>query len=95
MSWYIHASGKPIALVDELARQFGNVKCSEPEETIKNNAFALISTALSKFPASAAVRVTAQGSQTTIGDDGKQTMGAGEAINSLEIKIEPLWRFVE
>lgn len=93
MSWYVRAVGKPIAVNDELERQFGNVRCSEPEETIKNSAFALITTALSKFPANAAVSVTAQGSQTV--SNGKQSLTTGEAINSLEIKIEPLWNFVE
>ncbi|TAK86728.1 MAG: hypothetical protein EPO20_06330 [Betaproteobacteria bacterium] len=89
MSWSVAAIGKPSAVAEKLAAQFANIKCSEPEETIKSNVASAIAVALNAFPPSSAVRVEAHGSQST--DLGKP----GIATNSLSVKIEPIYGFVE
>jgi hypothetical protein len=89
MSWYVTAVGRAAPVMEAVRRQIDGVMCSEPEQTIKGMAASLIEKALTAYPSNAPVRVTAQGSQST------SHGGAGEAINSLEIKVEPLFGFVE
>lgn len=90
MSWSLSAVGKAVAVAAKLKKDFANIKCSEPEETIKNQACAAIATALAAFPPGQAVSVSAGGSRS-VADHKKPE----EAVNSLSIKIEPLWGFVE
>lgn len=88
MSWSINALGKPSAVAAKIAGDIARVKCAEPEETIKNTVANAIATALGAFPDGMAVKVEASGSQSSTGTDGKVT-------NSLYVKIEPQWGYVE
>ena len=87
MSWSVLAVGKPSAVAAKLEKDFTAYKCSEPEETIRQSVAMAVSTALAAFPEASAVRVDASGSQSQ-GADGKAT-------NTLSVKIEPLYGFVE
>lgn len=87
MSWSVNAIGKASAVAAKLAQQFAGIKCTEPEESIKNTVAGAIATALGAFPEGTAVKVIASGSQSG-GTDGKAT-------NSLAVQIEPQWGFVE
>jgi len=90
MSWSVSAVGKPAAVAASIAKSIGSSKCYEPEETIKNTIGTVLATALAAFPPNSAVRVEASGSQS-VPDSTKP----GVATNSLTVKIEPLWGFVE
>lgn len=87
MSWSLSAVGKSRAVADRVAKSIADSKCSEPEETIKNAVGAALATALAAFPEGMAVKVVASGSQSS---DGK-----GNATNSLQVVLEPLYGFVE
>jgi len=88
MSWYITAVGRPMPVLEAVTAQANAVTCMEPEQSIKATVVAILGQALAAYPPGAAVRVKASGSQST-GHDGK------DAINSLELNIEPLFGFVE
>jgi hypothetical protein len=75
-------------VLQEITRQADGVRCAEPEQSIKAAVVAIIEQALTAYPSGAAVRVTGQGSQS-IGSSGR------DAINSLDLKIESLFGFVE
>jgi hypothetical protein len=90
MSWSVSAIGKASAVAAKAAEQFAAIKCSEPEETIKNTAASAVALALSAFPAHYAVRLTASGSQHQP-DQSKPD----EKVNNLRVEIEPIWGFVE
>lgn len=91
MSWSVSAVGRASAVAAKLARDFSSIKCSEPEETIKNTVASAIATALSAFPPGSSVQVSANGSQQSV-EYGKDTP---EKINQLTVSIAPLWGFVE
>ena len=88
MSWSVSAIGKPGAVAGKLAKQFEQVKCQEPEETIKNTVASAVATALAAYDPDTPVKVSASGSQST--DSGKATH-----TNSLSVAIEPMWGFIE
>ena len=90
MSWSVSAVGKAPAVAAKLATQFAAIKCAEPEETIKGNVASAVASALAVFPPSYAVRVEASGSQHA--PDSKKP---AELSNSLIVKIEALYGFVE
>jgi len=92
MSWFVSAIGKSQAVKSALAEKFGEIECSEPEQTIKNNVSAAIALALSYYPANIAVEVSASGAQSDASYCGGEK---GEYINGLSISIEPKWSFVE
>lgn len=87
MSWNFNAVGKPASVARKAAEDLDRIRCYEPEQTIKAKVIEIIATALGAYPADAAVRIEAYGSQNT---------GASEnAVNQLSVKIEPLYGFVE
>lgn len=90
MSWSVGAVGKAPKVAEKLAGQFAGIKCAEPEETIKNHAAAAVAAALAAFPEEAAVSVSANGSQYV-----PDSKNPGIAINSLNLKIEQIYGFVE
>lgn len=94
MSWSVSAVGKPAAVSAKISEDVLKYTCSEPEETLKKSAAAIIATALAAFPQdNIAVRVEANGSQQPwYRKDG--TVGEGFA-NTLRVVIEPVWGFVE
>jgi len=88
MSWNVSAIGRAAGVADRIAAEAARYTCMEPEDTIKKGVVAAILGALTAFPAGAAVRVEASGSQSGSAIDGK-------AANSLVVKIEPLWGFID
>lgn len=94
MSWSVSAVGKPRAVAAKLAEDFNRIKCSEPEESIKNSAASAIAAALSAMPDEYAVRVEANGSQSPFyGKD--QRVVPGKFLNNLSVRLDPLYGFVE
>lgn len=88
MSWSVSAVGKPAAVAAKLNDDFARMSpCVEPEETIRQSARSMISTALGSFRADQPVRVEASGSQNTIDNEPQ--------YNQLKVSIEPIWGFVE
>lgn len=87
MSWSVSAMGKPAAVATKLAADFARIKCTEPEESIKNTVASAVATGLAAFPPNQAVSVEASGSQSS--------SNPGEATNSLSVSLKPLWGFVE
>lgn len=87
MSWSVSAVGKPAAVKAKLAEAFAKNPCAEPEETIRQGVAVTIGIALDSFSESSAVQVSAGGSQST--NDNKPIS------NMLNVKIEPLYGFVE
>ena len=90
MSWSVQAIGKPAAVAAKLAKDFANIKCAEPEETIKNKVAEAVAAGLAVFPPTMAVSVTASGSQ--LAPDSKQP---NELQNQLKIELTPLYGFIE
>lgn len=87
MSWSVSAVGKASAVAARITDDIARTKCSEPEETIKNNVGGVIATALGAFPPSTPVRVDASGSQSTLDPE--------KPVNQLSLRIEPIWGFIE
>jgi hypothetical protein len=94
MSWSISAIGKASKVAEKLTAQFANIKCSEPEETIKNNAAAAILLGLSVYPANTVVKVDASGSQSMVAPS---TGGDSPATytNNLKVEMTPVYGFIE
>lgn len=90
MSWSVNAVGKSTAVAVKLAGDFGRIKCAEPEETIKNTVWSAIEAALLVFPPTQAVRVEASGSQYA-----PDSTKPDEKTNSLTVRLEPIFGFVE
>lgn len=90
MSWSIFTIGRAGALRAKVAADLANIKCSEPEETIKNTVAATLDLALAAFPPNYALRIDAAGSQHAP-DHSKPD----ERVNSLSVKLEPIYGFVE
>lgn len=88
MNWGVAAIGKTRAVRKEIAKQFANVKCVEPEEMLRQQAASLIDQCLAVQDPTGAVKVIAGGSQGS----GRKP---GSIRNSLTITIEPQWGFVE
>ena len=91
MSWSVSAIGKAGAVAQKLAADFAKIKCSEPEQSIKNCVVAAVAAALDTFPQNYAVRVEASGSQSCP-DFSK---APDEKVNNLSVKIDPVYGFVE
>lgn len=93
MSWSFTGHGKPTPLLAKMKADLSKHRCSEPEETIKQQLLMTIDTALITFPESMALKIEASGSQTPqYGPDGKPT---GSYTNSLSLSLTPLYGFVE
>lgn len=86
MSWSFYGMGKPEALAKKAREDMTCQKCSEPEESIKDMALAIIEKSLMAMPAASAVRIQASGSQS------KDERGA---TNTFKLDIEPIYGFVE
>lgn len=86
MSWSSNAVGRAPAVAKKVAEDIARIKCSEPEETVKNKVGEAIAAALGGMDPNAVVKVDANGSQSTYG---------GTAVNSLSVSIVPQYGFVE
>jgi hypothetical protein len=92
MSWSVAAIGKAKAVRAEIAGQFARGgKCTEPEETIRQNAATVIDHALESTSEMFVVSVSASGSQG-FKDYSKPENGVH---NNLRITIEVQHGFVE
>lgn len=89
MSWSVNAMGNPKAVAEKLAKDFANIKCSEPEESIKSSVSIAVAAALAAFPPNMAVQVEANGSQWA-----PDSSKPDEKQNSLSVKINPLGAFL-
>jgi hypothetical protein len=88
MSWSVSAFGRASGVRESIAKQFAQgSKCMEPEETMRQAAAALLDSSLEAQDPSKVVEATASGSMST--DNGKVVS------NSLSIKIDPKWGFIE
>ena len=90
MSWSYNGVGRAGKVAEAAAAALKQVKCAEPEESIKNKVSDLIAASLAAFPANTAVKISASGSQSKA-----QDYEEGQAVNSVYITIEPLWGFVD
>lgn len=88
MSWSFHGAGKPVALAAKVKVDLARYTLFQPEAAIKDKAVEIIELALGAYPPDAVVRIEAAGSQQT-------DHARGGAINSLTLKIEPIYGFVE
>lgn len=86
MSWSVSAIGKPTAVAAKVRNDLGRIKCVDPEENVKNHACALLESALGAQKAASCVKVEASGHQSGDGEN---------AQNTLTIKVEPIYGFVE
>lgn len=87
MSWSVSAIGKPQAVKASIEKQ-ASYACAEPEETVRKAALAVINATLDAQPVSSAVRVSANGHQSSVDADGK-------AQNNLNITVECIYGFAE
>lgn len=90
MSWSVNAVGNAAAVAVKLAADFERIKCSEPEETIKNTIASAVATALAAFDAKTPVEVKASGSQSISASSDAPSV----AVNQLQVSIQPLWGFL-
>lgn len=89
MSWSVNAMGNPKAVAEKLAKDFASIKCTEPEEAIKNGVAAVVAVALAAFPPGIAVEVLANGSQWA-----PDSSKPDEKQNALSFTIKPLGAFL-
>ena len=93
MSWGVSGVGKPVALAAKLATEFSKNPCCDPEESVRQAAGAVIAACLAAQDPNSVVTVMAGGHQSTVyGTDGNAT---GQYQNTLNIKIDPIYGFVE
>lgn len=90
MSWSVSAIGRPAAVAAKLEKEFSMYKCAEPEESIKQAAKGVVLAAVNGFPEDALVLVQASGHQQS-----GETKGTDKAQNTLQVKIEPVYGFIE
>jgi hypothetical protein len=89
MSWSISGRiGKAPGVRAAVAKEFEqSSKCAEPEETIRQAAKQIIDAALAAQGENQVVEVSASGSQST--------SGITVVSNSVNIKVQPVWGFIE
>ncbi len=94
MSWSCHLIGKAPRVAEAVVEALAKVKCSEPEESIKTKVGEIVAASIAAMPEAAAVKIEAMGSQSQAYDSAGKTV-PGKVTNSLTLKIEPIWGFVE
>lgn len=89
MSWSFSAVGRPNAVAQKLRVEAETTRCAGAEETARKAVLEQASLLCENgFSSDNAVRVAASGSAYTQGD-------GSQSYNSLDLKIEPLYGFVE
>ncbi len=91
MSWSVSAFGKAPAVATKLAADFARIKCTEPEETIKNSVAAAFAAGLAAMPPGLVVTAEASGSQYAPDSSKKPA----EFSNQLTVKLQPHGAFLE
>jgi hypothetical protein len=92
MSWSTSAIGKPPAVMAKVAEEFSRHPCVEPEETVRQAAGALIAAALQAQDPNSVVIVSASGSQNQNYNSKAEKTTVN---NTLNIRVEPVYGFVE
>lgn len=92
MSWSLNIIGKPAAVAVKVRESLASNKCVEPEEAIRTAVCGAVVVALEAYPPAQVVQVEAFGSQSTPSGAADK---AGQHVNSLSLKIVPLYGFVE
>lgn len=87
MSWGISKSGRASAVATALEEAAKKNPCSEPEETIRQEALATAVKALRSMPPNTPVVFEGSGSQSTLSD--------GTSTNQLVVSLKPIWGFLE
>jgi len=87
MSWSVGAVGKAPAVRGVIAKQFAGSKCTDLEEKVRLAAAAFIDASLAVQDENVAVKVSAQGSQST--DSNTRVIS-----NQVTIAIEPIFGFL-
>jgi hypothetical protein len=95
MSWSVASVGKAQAVAAKLEKRFADINCAEPEHTIKNAIAQVVATALSAYNPNTPVRVEASGSQSDDDWNKAESGKTGKKTNSMSVKIEPIWNFIE
>lgn len=94
MSWSFYGVGKSSAVLTKAKNELSKIKCSEPEEAIKNSASNIIEASLLAMPEVSAVTIKASGSQgPAYNNEGK--LVEGKFVNTFTMSIEPLYGFIE
>jgi hypothetical protein len=91
MSWSFYGVGKPGPVLAKARTELERIKCSEPEETIKNKVLDILTASLLAMPPQSAIDIKASGSQSMV-DYNDASKGVA---NNLVIEIKPLYGFVE
>lgn len=91
MSWSVQAVGKSDSVAKKLHEQFATMTMAGPEQDVVNAVAALVEVALGAQIPATAVKVTAFGSQSSMGQRDAPT----RYTNSLKIEIEPLHGFID
>ena len=95
MSWSVSAIGKPVAVAANIENAFSSATpCAEPEETVRQSARRLIADCLNAQRPDSVVQVSASGSMAQTYDQTMKTWGP-PVNNQVEIKINPVYGFVE
>lgn len=97
MSWSVSAIGKKAAVAASIEKQFASTQCSEPEESVRQKARALIAATLAAST-SDVVKVDASGSASSTpvyAEDQKTVTAWKQTDQTLRLSIEPMWGFVE
>ena len=92
MSWGVNAIGKSLAVAAKVAAEFAQHPCIEPEEGVRQAAAVAIAAALAAQDPNTAVKVEAGGHQSPIYDATGKMIGIQ---NTLSVKVEPVYGFVE
>ena len=95
MSWSVAQIGKAQAVAAKVQKSFADIDCTEPEQTIKNAVAQAVATALAAYNANMPVRVEANGSQSDDDWNKPEAEKTGKKTNSLSVKIEPIWGFLD
>lgn len=91
MNWSVMAVGKSDAVAKKLAAEFASIKVAGPEIEVVKAAAVMVDAALAGQVPATLIKVTASGSQSSMGQSDAPT----RYTNSVKIDIEPISGFVE
>ncbi len=93
MSWSVFLVGKAKAVGAKARKDFSQIKCPEPEQSIVSALGVAVDTALASFPDDQAVKLQCSGSQGDIyGIDGYKL--EGKFTQTVNVSIETIWGFL-
>lgn len=100
MSWSVSAKGKKPAVAAAVDSQFNSATCQEPEQSLKEQARALVAALMTATEDTAVLSVEAAGTAHSIavyGDPERPNAVTEwkQLRHSIKISVEPIWGFVE